>query len=746
MSNGPSNLLDAARWYLARGYAPIPVPAGTKVPVLKGWTDLRLSEADLPQHFNGTGNIGVLLGEPSGWLVDVDLDCEEAVALAPAFLPPTGAKSGRPGKPSSHWWYVCEGGKTRKHQDPASKKMIVELRSTGAQTVVGPSIHPSGEPYDPLVGEPAVVDADELAAAVAALAEAVIAGRRQGAGRAAGAESARKSTPIHGAGTPSAPESAHPRTAFAGCPAGDALVRRAAAYLDSIPPAISGSGGHSQTYAAATAMVHGFGLDAETAFGLLRDRYNPRCQPPWTEKELRHKVSDAASKPHDRPHGWLRDAQHQEDLGGVDLSGFDPERRRAAGERPRSERPPDPGPFPDQLLRVPGFIEQVVAHNLATATRPQPVLALAAGICLQAVLAARKVRDERGNRTNVYCVGVAPSGAGKDNARKVNKNILFAADMVEHEGNEDLASDAGLVTAVEAQPAILFQIDEFGRFLRTIGDPKKAPHLFNVLTALMKLYSSADTVFRGKAYADKKRNKVVDQPCVSVYGTTVPEHFFESLTADSLSDGFIARLLVFEAAETPARQRARATGVPDAIKQAAEWWGSFKPGGNLAPEHPQPIVVEATPEAGAVFDALAAMVDAELGRPDEAGRSLWARAEEKACRLALIYACSTNAQKPVIDEDAARWACDLSSYLTRRMLYIAHEWVADGVFDARQKRVVRVVRKAGGKISRSELCRKTQWLTQRERQEVIDNLLETQQLRQEEETSATRPKVVYALA
>lgn len=725
MSDGPSNLLDAARWYLARGYAPIPVPAGSKIPVLKGWTDLRLADADLPQHFNGTGNIGVLLGEPSGWLVDVDLDCEEAVALAPEFLPPTGAKSGRPGKRASHWWYVCEGAKTRKHQDPASKKMIVELRSTGAQTVVGPSMHPSGEQYDALDGEPAVVDIGVLGAAVAALAEAVIE-RRGGRKERPRSQSEPQRTPTF--------------------PAEDAVLRRAEAYLDRIPPAISGAGGHSQTYTAATAMVHSFGLDAEAAFGLLWDRYNPRCQPPWSEKELRHKVSDAVSKPHDRPHAWLRDAQKPEDQGGVDLSGFDPERRRGAGDRPRSERPADPGPFPDHLLRVPGFIELVVAHNMATATRPQPVLALAAAICLQAVLAARKVRDERGNRTNVYCVGVAPSGAGKDNARKVNKNILFAADMVEHEGNEDLASDAGLITAVESEPAILFQIDEFGRFLRTIGDPKKAPHLFNVLTALMKLYSSADTVFRGKAYADKKRNKVVDQPCVSVYGTTVPEHFFESLTADSLSDGFIARLLVFESAETPARQRAKATGVPEALKQAAEWWGSFKPGGNLAPEHPQPIVVESTPEAGAVFDALATMVDAELGKPDEAGRSLWARAEEKACRLALIYACSANALKPVIDEEAARWACELSSYLTRRMLYIAHEWVADGVFDARQKRVVRVVRKAGGKISRSELCRRTQWLTQRERQEVIDNLLETQQLHQESETSATRPKVVYALA
>lgn len=728
MSESPSILLDAARTYLARGYAVIPVPAGKKIPVLKGWQTLRLGEEDLPLHFNGTGNIGVLLGEPSGWLLDVDLDCEEAVRLAPEFLPPTGARTGRPGKPASHWWYICAGAKTRKHQDPVSNKMIVEFRSTGAQTVVGPSIHPSGEPYDPLDGEPAVVDAAELAACVAALAEAVVKAR-------------------HGELPPSRP-TLKPAPAT-GTPSPDAVVRRAEAYLDRIPPAISGAGGHSQTYAAATAMVHGFGLDPDTAFRLLADRYNPRCQPPWSDKELRHKINDAASKPHEKPHAWLRDAARPEDLDGVDLSGFDPERRRGdTGDRSRSERPPDPGPFPDHLLRVPGFIEQVVEHNLATATRPQRVLALAAGICLQAVLAARKVRDERGNRTNLYCVGVAPSGAGKDNARKVNKNILFAAGMVEHEGNEDLASDAGLVTAVETEPAILFQIDEFGRFLRTIGDPKKAPHLFNVLTVLMKLYSSADTVFRGKAYADAKRNKVVDQPCASVYGTTVPEHFYESLTADSLSDGFIARLLVFEATETPARQRAKAVGVPEPLKQAAAWWGSFNPpaGGNLQREHPQPLVIETTPEAGAMFDALAAMVDAELAKPDDAGRSLWARAEEKACRLALIYACSADAQKPVINEDAARWACDLSAYLTRRMLYIAHEWVAEGVFDARQKRVVRVVRKAGGRISRSELCRKTQWLTQRERQEVIDNLVETQQLRQEEEATATRPRVVYALA
>jgi hypothetical protein len=717
-------LIESARQYLARGYSVVPLPVRTKSPVLREWINLRLSDDDLPKHFSRRGNIGLLLGEPSRWLVDVDLDCEEAVALAPKFLPLTDAVSGRPGNPRSHWWYISQGAKTRKYQDPMSKKMIAELRSTGTQTVVGPSIHPSGELYDIIDGEPAEVDARTLADAVAALAAAVIEARH---------------------GHTQAIDSQTHSPLRDRCAADDALIQRARAYLDHMPPAISGSSGHNATYAAATAIIHGFCLDSETGFSLLWNQYNPRCCPPWSERELRHKISEAMNKSHDKPRGWLRDANAPESRV-VDSRTSKPEPSRREDDGSEQQRPQDPGPFPEQLLNVPGFIGQVMAYNLSTATRRQPVLALAAAICLQATLAARKVRDERGNRTNMYCVGIAPSGAGKDHARKVNKNILFAADMFEHEGNEELASDAGLFTAVEAEPAILFQIDEFGRFLRTIGDPKRAPHLFNVLTALMKLYSSADTIFRGKAYADKKKNKVIDQPCVSLYGTTVPENFFESLTAESLSDGFMARLLVFESAQTPARQRATATGVPEAIKHAAAWWGAFRPWGDSSRDHPVPLVVQTTCEASAIFDEFDAMVSSEQNKPGVTARSLWARAEEKACRLALIYACSARGQTPVIDAEAARWACDLSSYLTRRMLHVANEWVAEGAFDARQKRVLRVVREAGGRISRTDLCRKTQWLTQRERHEVIDNLLETQQLHQEAEASPTRPKVVYVLA
>lgn len=156
---------------LACGYSPIPIPPRSKAPKLPGWQRLKLGESDL-DIFTADSNIGVLLGEPSGDLVDIDLDHPLAVELAPDFLPPTGMIFGRPGKPRSHWVYTCSA-KTAKFKD-ARGAMIVELRSTGCQTVWPGSTHPSGEIVSfEAEDTPATVDADTLAAACKALCNAV---------------------------------------------------------------------------------------------------------------------------------------------------------------------------------------------------------------------------------------------------------------------------------------------------------------------------------------------------------------------------------------------------------------------------------------------------------------------------------------------------------------------------------------------------------------------------------------------
>jgi putative DNA primase/helicase len=167
---------DAARRYAQRGWSVLPVPHQSKNPGFRGWQELRLSESDLPDHFNGKPqNIGVLLGEPSGWLIDVDLDHPRAVELAQEFLPPTPAVFGRKSKPRSHWLYRASGPVATKKHKSKSAGMIVELRSTGAQTVFPPSTHESGEPiiWDDESAEPAIVEPEALVKAVQELAMAV---------------------------------------------------------------------------------------------------------------------------------------------------------------------------------------------------------------------------------------------------------------------------------------------------------------------------------------------------------------------------------------------------------------------------------------------------------------------------------------------------------------------------------------------------------------------------------------------
>jgi len=66
--------LEIARRYLARGFAVVPIGSGQKGPKLKDWQKLRLTADVLPQYFDGhPQNIGVILGEASGNLADIDL-------------------------------------------------------------------------------------------------------------------------------------------------------------------------------------------------------------------------------------------------------------------------------------------------------------------------------------------------------------------------------------------------------------------------------------------------------------------------------------------------------------------------------------------------------------------------------------------------------------------------------------------------------------------------------------------------
>jgi hypothetical protein len=163
----------AASFYVGLGYAPTPVCGGTKQPKSPGW-QTKLTVEEIHQSFQQGDNIGLLLGEPSGGLIDIDIDDPDAVILT-SLLPPTAMIHGRPSRPGSHRWYKTDGGvKGRKFCD-VDGKVLVEMRSNGMQTVVPPSIHPSGEQYTwESFDDPTFLPAAELEESVSLFAAAAL--------------------------------------------------------------------------------------------------------------------------------------------------------------------------------------------------------------------------------------------------------------------------------------------------------------------------------------------------------------------------------------------------------------------------------------------------------------------------------------------------------------------------------------------------------------------------------------------
>ncbi|MGL6225264.1 MAG: AAA family ATPase, partial [Thermoguttaceae bacterium] len=95
----------------------------------------------------------------------------------------------------------------------------------------------------------------------------------------------------------------------------DDVRDRASKYVANCPNSVSGQGGHNATMVVANALVWGFALDDESAFEILSKEYNPRCEPEWSEKELRHKISQVHLHSPDKPYAWLLNETRESEAG-----------------------------------------------------------------------------------------------------------------------------------------------------------------------------------------------------------------------------------------------------------------------------------------------------------------------------------------------------------------------------------------------------------------------------------------------
>ena len=460
--------------------------------------------------------------------------------------------------------------------------------------------------------------------------------------------------------------------------------------------------------------------------------------------------------------GWQPDASLCLD-GAVTCDGEHPAAgllSRLGEQSEGNEEPTVISPF--TLVMPDGLVGDLTDYMLSTARRPQPLLSLGASLCAIGALMGRQYRTESNLRSNLYVVGIADSGSGKNHAREIINEVFFEAGLAHHLGGNKIASGAGLLTALHRQPAILFQIDEFGMFLAAAADRRRSPrHITEILDNMTELYTAAGGVFLGAEYANRdgsNERRDINQPCLSVYGTTTPLHFWGALQGANVVDGSLARFLILPSDEDYPDENV-AVGMRQAdpaliagLQRVASGGGHQK--GNLAGKAADqntavnPTIVPMTEEARARFRLLSAELTGELrAASGTAFTAILARIGENALKLALIVAVGRDPTNPEINLSAADWAIDFVRYYARRTMEAVERHVADTETEAHLKRLKEIIRAAGAKgIAKSEITRASQWLKSRDRDEILLTLIESGDVTTGMRGSSTKQAMVYRLA
>lgn len=248
----PAPLLAEVERLAAAGYRLIPVAPGVKRPLVR-WKRFQAeppTPADYQRWFARTRvNVAAVCGEHV--VVDVDAAADLGFAVEAFGRTPLVSRTPRGGY---HLHFRAGGAAVGNRVRLAGR--CVDVRGAGGYAVLPPSVGAGGvyrwegEGLLPVAALP-VVRTDALAETTRRRVEGVVAADEPG------------------------------------------RHTRARAYLAKIEGAVSGLRGHDRTFRVACVLVRKFGLTPEQAWPLFLE-WNARCDPPWSEAELTHKLESAA--------------------------------------------------------------------------------------------------------------------------------------------------------------------------------------------------------------------------------------------------------------------------------------------------------------------------------------------------------------------------------------------------------------------------------------------------------------------
>jgi len=328
---------------------------------------------------------------------------------------------------------------------------------------------------------------------------------------------------------------------------------------------------------------------------------------------------------------------------------------------------------------------------------------------------------------------------------------------------EDFTSGGGIEDALYLTPALLLQKDEMDTLFNMLKNAKDT-NTETILEKLLRIYGSSNGVWkmRSKAMSRsdliKLRNEMrngqrwneqtIHYPYLTIFGTAIPEFFYQSLSQRVLANGLAARCLLIVAGKRGPMHRPRAKTLPDRIRNDIEIIKDYTTGGNLDDINPSLKVLTATPEANTLLDELAEMYEIFYHKYEalrsQIAMAFWARAFEKVLKLAMLYAVSERVREPVITLEAVKWAAEFVEFATDQALFLVSEYAFENPFDEKAQKIIRYIRNAKGSIAHSVLLHQSHE-SKEVFEKIIETLIENETIAVDFVSTAGRTKKVYGL-
>ena len=399
----------------------------------------------------------------------------------------------------------------------------------------------------------------------------------------------------------------------------------------------------------------------------------------------------------------------------------------------------DPGPLPEDLLQVPGFISDYSAYILRMAHHPNKVAAFAGALSMLSHLSGRRYKCSDGTRMNLYITALGNSGIGKECPRSCNIRLATTLQFLTEIG-DTFASGEGLEDSLLASPAMLYQVDEVDYLFNTVRQKDARAEQLNAM--ILKLYSESETVHkrRAKALTEKENSNAaaIIEPHFVFFGTATPRFFYQAMSERSMENGLMARCLILELGSRGNTSLVIDEPLPESVLDYVRRIRAGVGDGNLSavaailPQHPPLRIIkigleaqDRLMEAHQCYEKL--YHDAESASMF-ASMALWARAGEKMTKLAALYALSEDPDDPIISSDAVLWAKRLVDHLTQRTLFMSSIYVFDGEFDEKIKKLTRILNDNKGQMGRSRLLRNSHF-DKNTFDKVIGTMMETRALK-----------------